>query len=148
MADVDALVQELDARMLRDCERLTYWRQVHRSTGVLYTIVLIFVPATLAVGFTSSETPLGKALLLATAVVGGLNVTFKPYVHSQKRRTDINTMRRLRDQFRGEVAKGGDVIAVYEKYSAQYAAIFDARGRELIDGRLGTDDPKPDLPAA
>ncbi|RKT53492.1 hypothetical protein [Saccharothrix australiensis] len=141
MADVDALVEELDARMLQDCKRLTMWRQVHRTTGVGYTIVLILVPAVLAVGFTSSETALGKVLLLAAAVVGGLNVTFKPYLHSQKRRADVNTMRRLRDQFRAEVARGGDVIAVYEKYSAQYATIFEARGRELVDGHLGTEDP-------
>ncbi len=135
------LVRELDERMLKDFKRLTRWGLAHRSTGVLYTIVLILVPAVLAVGFASSETVLGKALLLVTAVVGGLNVTFKPYLHSQKRRSDVNTMRRLRDQFRGEVAKGDDVIAVYEKYSAQYAAIFEARGRELVDGRLGSEEP-------
>lgn len=132
--------------MLRDCKRLTMWRQLHRSTGVLYTIVLILVPAVLAVGFTSSETVLGKALLLIAAVVGGLNVTFKPYLHSQKRRADVNVMRRLRDQFQGEVARGGDVIAVYERYSAQYASIFEARGRELVDGHLGNEENKPEQP--
>ncbi|MEV0675774.1 hypothetical protein AB0I60_04535 [Actinosynnema sp. NPDC050436] len=146
MGDVNALVQELDDRMHTDCRRLTVWRQVHRSTGVLYTIVLILVPAVLAVGFTSSETVLGKSLLLVAAVVGGLNVTFKPYLHSQKRRADVNAMRRLRDRFRGEVAKADDVIAVYDHYSAQYAAIFEARGRELVDGALGAETPVEQTP--
>ncbi|MEU4806473.1 hypothetical protein [Actinosynnema sp. NPDC023587] len=136
MGDANALVGELDDRMRTDCRRLMVWRQVHRSTGVVYTIVLILVPAVLAVGFTSSETVLGKTLLLVAAVVGGLNVTFKPYLHSQKRRGDVNTMRRLRDRFRGEVAKADDVIEVYDRYSAQYAAIFEARGRDLVDGTL------------
>lgn len=148
MADVNALVQELDQRMHADCRRLTVWRQLHRSTGVLYTIVLILVPAVLAVGFTSSETVLGKTLLLIAAVVGGLNVTFKPYLHSQKRRADVNTMRRLRDQFRGEVAKADDVVAVYDKFSAQYAAIFEARGSALVDGTLVDGAPTPAKPTA
>jgi len=147
VADVDALVGELDDRMSRDCRSLTKWRHVHRSTGVVYTIVLILVPAVLAVGFTSSETVLGKTLLLVAAVVGGLNVTFKPYLHSQKRRADVNTMRLLRDRFRAEVAKADDVIAVYEKYAAQYAAIFEARGRELVDGHLGKEEPATEPPA-
>ncbi|CCH29212.1 hypothetical protein ABZ816_38435 [Actinosynnema sp. NPDC047251] len=147
MADVNALVQELDDRMRTDYRRLTVWRQVHRSTGVVYTIVLILVPAVLAVGFTSSETVLGKTLLLIAAVVGGLNVTFKPYLHSQKRRADVNTMRRLRDRFRGEVAKAEDVVAVYDRYSAHYAAIFEARGRELVDGALGSESPGQEPPA-
>jgi hypothetical protein len=133
-------VQEIDDRMAHDVRLLTRWRLVHRTVGVLYTIVLIFVPAVLAVGFTSSETPLGKTLLLVAAVVGGLNVTFKPYLHSQKRRADVNNMRRLRDQFRIEAAAGGDVMAVCEKYSALYADMFEARGRELVDGHLGKEE--------
>ncbi|MBW4717468.1 hypothetical protein [Saccharothrix obliqua] len=139
MGDVEVLVRELDERMLRDCTRLTKWGWVHRATGVVYTVVLILVPAVLAVGFTSSETAIGKALLLVAAVVGGLNVTFKPYVHSQKRRADVNTMRRLRDQFRAEVARADDVVAVYDRYSAQYAAVFEARGRDLVDGKLSAE---------
>ncbi|XVV05841.1 hypothetical protein ACQPW3_10795 [Actinosynnema sp. CA-248983] len=137
---VEALIQELDDRMAKDCRALTRWRLVHRTVGVVYTIILVLVPAVLAVGFTSSETTLGKTLLLVAAVVGGLNVTFKPYLHSQKRRADVNNMRRLRDQFRAEAAGGGDPVAVYEKYSALYAETFEARGRELVDGHLGKEE--------
>ncbi|GAA0261081.1 hypothetical protein GCM10010492_72650 [Saccharothrix mutabilis subsp. mutabilis] len=137
---VEALVQELDDRMAKDCRALTRWRHVHRTVGVFYTIVLVLVPAVLAVGFTSSETVLGKTLLLVAAVVGGLNVTFKPYLHSQKRRADVNNMRRLRDQFRAEVTDSPDAKAVYEKYSALYAEMFEARGRELVDGHLGKEE--------
>ncbi|GGP73082.1 hypothetical protein [Saccharothrix coeruleofusca] len=140
MVDVDGLIAELDQRMLRDCGRLSMWRVVHRTTGVVYTVVLILVPALLAAGFASSETRLGKALLLVAAVVGGLNVTFKPYLHSRKRRSDVNTMRRLRDEFRGEVARASDPAAVYDKYSAAYAAVFEARGMDLLDGQLSTED--------
>ncbi|MEU5696405.1 hypothetical protein [Actinosynnema sp. NPDC020468] len=144
MADVQALVAELDQRMLRDYRRMTVWRQVHRTTGMLYTVVLILVPAVLAVGFTTSETVLGKTLLLLAAVVGGLNVTFKPYLHSQKRRRDVNTMRRLRDEFRGEVAKAGDnAVEVYDKYSKAYSTVFEARGGDLVDGALSADEAAP-----
>lgn len=143
MADVDTLIRELDDRMQHDCRRLSMWRVVHRTTGLCYTVVLIFVPAVLAVGFTSSETVLGKVLLLTAAVVGGLNVTFRPYLHSLKRRSDVNTMRRLRDDFRADVAAAveGEVLAVYRRYSATYATIFEERGGELIDGRLSVDEP-------
>ncbi|MCE6999883.1 hypothetical protein LZG04_34475 [Saccharothrix sp. S26] len=145
MADVDALIRELDDRMQHDCRRLSTWRVVHRTTGLCYTVVLILVPAVLAVGFTSSETALGKVLLLAAAVVGGLNVTFKPYLHSIKRRGDVNTMRRLRDEFRADVAAAdGDALAVYRKYSAAYATIFEERGGALVDGRLGVEEPTPE----
>ncbi|MEU4742261.1 hypothetical protein AB0G02_17600, partial [Actinosynnema sp. NPDC023658] len=143
LTDVEELVRELDARMLHDCRRLSMWRVVHRTTGLFYTVVLILVPAVLAVGFTSSETVLGKVLLLAAAVVGGLNVTFRPYLHSLKRRNAVNTMRRLRDDFRADVvtAVGDDVLVVYRKYSAAYATIFEQRGGELVDGRLSVDEP-------
>ncbi|WP_309115821.1 hypothetical protein [Saccharothrix sp.] len=137
---VDALIQELDDRMAKDCRTLTRWRLVHRTVGVVYTIILVLVPAVLAVGFTSSETVVGKTLLLIAAVVGGLNVTFKPYLHSQKRRADVNNMRRLRDQFRAEAARSQDPVATYEKYSALYAEMFEARGRELVDGHLGKEE--------
>ncbi|MDQ2588626.1 hypothetical protein [Saccharothrix yanglingensis] len=143
MGDVEKLVQELDDRMLRDCRRLSLWRVVHRGTGMAYTVVLILVPAVLAVGFTSSETVLGKVLLLAAAVVGGLNVTFKPYLHSRKRRNDVNAVRLMRDEFRAEVAAGGDVLATYRRYSAAYAAEFEKRGGELLDGTLGVEQPAP-----
>lgn len=133
-------MREIDERMAHDIRQLTRWRLVHRTVGVFYTIVLVLVPAVLAVGFTSSETPLGKTLLLIAAVVGGLNVTFKPYLHSQKRRADVNNMRRLRDQFRIEASAGGDVMAICEKYSALYAEMFEARGRELVDGHLGREE--------
>ncbi len=125
---------------------MSLWRVVHRTTGLLYTVVLILVPAVLAVGFTSSETALGKVLLLTAAVVGGLNVTFKPYLHSMKRRGDVNTMRRLRDEFRADVAAAadGEALAVYREYSAAYAAIFEQRGGELVDGRLGVEQPEPE----
>jgi hypothetical protein len=126
--------------MARDIRVLTRWRLVHRTVGVVYTIILVFVPAVLAVGFTSSENVLGKTLLLIAAVVGGLNVTFKPYLHSQKRRADVNNMRRLRDQFRAELAGPDDDVQVYEKYSALYAEMFEARGRELVDGHLGKEE--------
>lgn len=139
---MDALIGELDERMRRDCRRLMLWRNVHRTTGMAYTVVTILVPAVLAVGFTSSETALGKVLLLAAAVVGGLNVTFKPYLHSRRRRSDVNTMRLLHDEFRAEVAAGGDRLALYRKYSAAYAAEFEQRGGELLDGRLGAEEPK------
>lgn len=146
VAEVDVLVRELDDRMRQDCRRLSMWRVVHRSTGLFYTVVLIFVPAVLAVGFTSSETPLGKVLLLTAAVVGGLNVTFRPYLHSLKRRSAVNTMRRLRDEFRADVAAAveGEVLAVYRKYSATYATLFEQRGGELVDGRLSADEPPSD----
>ena len=146
---MDALIRELDDRMQHDCRRLSAWRVVHRTTGLFYTVVLIFVPAVLAVGFTSSETPLGKVLLLTAAVVGGLNVTFRPYLHSLNRRSAVNTMRRLRDEFRADVATAveGEVLAVYRKYSAAYATIFEERGGELIDGRLSVEEPPPDPPA-
>ncbi|MFJ6676470.1 hypothetical protein ACIQMJ_35660 [Actinosynnema sp. NPDC091369] len=149
MADVNALIRELDDRMRHDCRRLSTWRVVHRTTGLLYTVVLIAVPAVLAVGFTSSETALGKVLLLAAAVVGGLNVTFKPYLHSIKRRGDVNTMRRLRDEFRADVAAAadGEALDVYRKYSATYATVFEQRGGELVDGRLGVEEPKPEATA-
>ncbi|MFT7840612.1 hypothetical protein Q5530_31095 [Saccharothrix sp. BKS2] len=141
VGDADALIGELDQRMRRDCRRLTLWRNVHRTTGVAYTVVLILVPAVLAVGFTSSETALGKVLLLAAALVGGLNVTFKPYLHSRQRRGDVNAMRLLHDEFRAEVAAGGDRLALFRKYSAAYAGEFEQRGGELLDGRLGTEEP-------
>jgi hypothetical protein len=148
VADVEALIRELDDRMRLDCRRLSVWRVVHRTTGLLYTVVLIFVPAVLAVGFTSSETVLGKWLLLTAAVVGGLNVTFKPYLHSQKRRASVNTMRRLRDEFRADVIStgDGDLLAVYRKYSAAYATIFEQRGGELVDGRLAVEEPPATTP--
>lgn len=132
--------------MRHDCRRMALWRVVHRTTGLFYTVVLILVPAVLAVGFTSSETALGKVLLLVAAVVGGLNVTFKPYLHSRKRRGDVNTMRRLRDEYRAEVvgASGGDALAVYRKYSAAYAAVFEQRGGDLVDGRLSTGEATPE----
>lgn len=146
MADVDALIRELDDRMQHDCRRMSLWRVVHRTTGLFYTVVLILVPAVLAVGFTSSETALGKVLLLTAAVVGGLNVTFKPYLHSIKRRGDVNTMRRLRDEFRADVAAAadGEALDVYRKYAATYATVFEQRGGELVDGRLGVEEPKPE----
>lgn len=146
---MNALIQELDDRMDRDCRRLSAWRVVHRTTGLFYTVVLIFVPAVLAVGFTSSETPLGKVLLLMAAVVGGLNVTFRPYLHSLNRRSAVNTMRRLRDEYRADVAAAveGELLAVYRKYAASYATIFEERGGELIDGRLSVEEPPPDPPA-
>lgn len=146
---MNALIQELDDRMDRDCRRLSAWRVVHRTTGLFYTVVLIFVPAVLAVGFTSSETPLGKVLLLMAAVVGGLNVTFRPYLHSLYRRSAVNTMRRLRDEYRADVAAAveGELLAVYRKYAASYATIFEERGGELIDGRLSVEEPPPDPPA-
>ncbi|MFE2751919.1 hypothetical protein ACFXGA_07925 [Actinosynnema sp. NPDC059335] len=149
VAEVDVLVRELDDRMRQDCRRLSMWRVVHRSTGLFYTVVLIFVPAVLAVGFTSSETPLGKVLLLTAAVVGGLNVTFRPYLHSLKRRSAVNTMRRLRDEFRADVAAAveGEVLAVYRRYSAAYATLFEQRGGELVDGRLSADEPPADRAA-
>ncbi|WP_367130503.1 hypothetical protein [Saccharothrix sp. HUAS TT1] len=147
MGDVDALIQELEDRMLKDCRRLSMWRVVHRTTGLFYTVVLILVPAVLAVGFTSSETALGKVLLLTAAVVGGLNVTFRPYLHSLRRRSAVNTMRKLRDEFRADVAEAGvDALAVYRKYSAAYATLFEQRGSELIDGRLSVDEPPADPP--
>ncbi|QQQ78085.1 hypothetical protein IOD16_06295 [Saccharothrix sp. 6-C] len=143
VSDVDALIRELDDRMRLDCRRLSMWRVVHRTTGLFYTVVLIFVPAVLAVGFTSSETALGKVLLLMAAVVGGLNVTFRPYLHSLRRRSAVNTMRRLRDEFRADVAATveGELLAVYRRYAATYAAIFEERGGELVDGRLSVEEP-------
>ncbi|OKI30280.1 hypothetical protein A6A25_28900 [Saccharothrix sp. CB00851] len=144
------LIRELDDRMRQDCRRLSMWRVVHRTTGLFYTVVLILVPAVLAVGFTSSETALGKVLLLTAAVVGGLNMTFRPYLHSLKRRSAVNTMRRLRDDFRADVADAveGEMLAVYRKYAASYATIFEERGGELIDGRLSADEPPPETPPA
>ncbi|MFI9011797.1 hypothetical protein ACIGNX_31625 [Actinosynnema sp. NPDC053489] len=143
---VDALIRELDDRMWQDCRRLSAWRVVHRTTGLFYTVVLILVPAVLAVGFTSSETALGKVLLLTAAVVGGLNVTFRPYLHSLKRRSAVNTVRRLRDEFRADVAAatGDEVLAVYRRYAASYATIFEQRGGELVDGRLSVEEPPAD----
>jgi hypothetical protein len=100
------------------------------------------------VGFTSSETVLGKVLLLTAAVVGGLNVTFRPYLHSLRRRSAVNTMRRLRDEFRADVAASvdGEALVVYRKYSATYATIFEERGGELVDGRLSADEPPNEPP--
>jgi|tagenome__1003787_1003787.scaffolds.fasta_scaffold20110837_1 hypothetical protein len=143
--DLDDLISELEDRIRRDFWRMKRWRLVHRTNGVLYSLVLIVGPAILAVGLTTSETPIGKGMLLAIAVVGGLNVAFKPYLHSQKRRGDANSMRRLHDEFRVEIVKSRakddvDCSIVYNRFSRIYANIYELRGRELIDATLSLDE--------
>lgn len=140
MQEIEALINDLDKRMRHDRARVNRWRIAHRTNGILFNLVLIIAPAALAVGLTSSEDMLGKALLFAIAVVGGLNATFKPYLHSQRRRTDMNAMRRLHDEFQAEMAKasaeGASPISVYQKYSLIFSNIYELRGRELIDATL------------
>ena len=143
MQDIESLIKELDERMYRDFKRMRAWRVIHRANGILFSLILILAPAVLAVGLTTSVTVAGKSLLFAIAVVGGLNATFKPYLHSQTRRQDMNAMRRLRDQFQGRLAAGNqgvDPAAVYDEYSHTYSNMYELRGRELIDATLSLDE--------
>jgi hypothetical protein len=140
MQDIEGLLNELNERMRRDWSRMKRWSLIHRTNGVLYTLVLILAPAVLAVGLISSDSVLGKSLLFAVAVVGSLNVTFKPYLHGQRRRTDMSTIRRLHDEYKIAVAVSeGDnakLVAVYEKYSAEFSDFYDLRGGALVDAAL------------
>ncbi|MEV4313529.1 hypothetical protein [Actinocrispum sp. NPDC049592] len=141
MQDVDTLIEELNARMSRDCRWLSRWRQFHRLTAIILNVVLIVAPPILAVGLVDAGSPLGKLLLLAVTVVGGVSATFKPYTHSYRRRADMNSLYRLRDEFRGETAavSAEDVVAktaVFLKYSSIYSNIYELRGRELIEATL------------
>jgi hypothetical protein len=140
MQDIEALLDELNDRMRRDWTRMKRWSLIHRTNGVLYTLVLIFAPALLAVGLISAESVLGKSLLFAVAVVGSLNVTFKPYLHSQRRRADMTIIRRLHDEFKVEAATvAGDkekMVATYEKYASSFSDFYELRGGELVDAAL------------
>lgn len=77
-------------------------------------------------------------------MVGGISVTFKPYLHSQRRRTDMNAMRRLRDEFQGQMALVANderkAAEVFEKYSRIFSNIYELRGRELIDATLSINE--------
>jgi hypothetical protein len=140
MQEIEKLIDELDERMQKDCRWLARWRQFHRIVAVFLSLVLTVAPSVLAVGLMSSESLLGKVLLLMIAVVGGLTTTFKPYTQSYKRRADLNALHRLRDEFRAEVAKaqedGTPVVDIYKKYSSVYANIYELRGKELIEATL------------
>lgn len=140
MQDADALIKELEIRMRHDWTRMQRWSYVHGANGVLYSVILIVAPSVLAVGLVSSESILGKGLLFVIAVVGGLNATFKPHSHSQKRRTDMNSMRVLHDRFRGDIEKsGGDrglLMAAYEKYSKMFGNVYELRGEGLLSATL------------
>lgn len=135
--DVDTLIREIDARMEDDYSRLRRRRYVHRTTGVIYNIVLIGAPAILAVGLTDSETIGGKSLLLCIAIVGGLNASFRPYLNSQRRRADLNNMRQLRDRFRIDILRASgdekEQVEIFEKYSELYAEIYNKRGKMTVE---------------
>lgn len=140
MQDADTLVKELEKRMRHDWMRMQRWSYIHGANGVLYSVILIVAPSVLAVGLVSSESTFGKGLLLVIAVVGGLNATFKPHSHSQKRRTDMNSMRVLHDRFRGDVEKsGGDsgrLMAAYDQYSKMFGNVYELRGEGLLSATL------------
>jgi hypothetical protein len=141
---INELVDELDERMRRDSRRVNRWRLFHRLNGITFNLVLIVAPSILAVGLVSSESPQGRAILFAISVVGGINVTFKPYLHSQRRRSDMNAMRRLRDEFQGEMLlvdkDEGKSAEAFEKYSRIFSNIYELRGRELIDATLSINE--------
>jgi hypothetical protein len=136
------LIGELDTRMQRDCRRLRRWRHFHRLIAILQSVILIIVPSLLAIGLISPQSFTGKILLMSIVVTGGLSATFRPYTHSYRRRAAMNTIYRLRDEFRAEVAKaetaGGQqaTIEVYEKYSQEYANLYGLRGKELVEATL------------
>jgi hypothetical protein len=136
--DVDKLIEELNERMLVDCRRLGQWRHFHRLTAIFLNVVLIVAPPVLAVGLVGADSIPGKVLLLAVTVVGGVSATFKPYTHSYRRRADLNSLHRLRDEFRVEVAKAdaGSKVEIYQKYSSIYSNSYELRGRELIEATL------------
>jgi hypothetical protein len=144
MHDITRLIEELDNRMKRDCRWLMRWRHFHRIVAIMINLTLIAAPSILAVGLTTSETILGKTLLLSIAILGGLSATFKPYTHSYKRRADMNSIYRLRDEFRGEAAKVATtdslLVEVYQRYSYIYSNIYELRGKELIEATLGVSE--------
>jgi hypothetical protein len=142
MHDVNVLIDELDARMERDCRRLRKWRHVHRITAIFLNIIIILAPPLLVVGIISPSSLLGKILLMSITVTGVLTATFRPYTLSYKRRADMNATHRLRDDFRADVAKAEltqdqtALVAAYKQYSQLYSTVYEQRGNGLIEALL------------
>ena len=136
--NIPALIEELGERLYADFLRMRRWRLFHRLVGIGFSLVLIMVPATLAVGLQSSDTLSGKICLLFVTVVGGINAAFRPFLHSAQRRSDMNASRRLFDSYRCAVIRAGanesELLNVYEQYSEQFCSIYSNRGVALVDG--------------
>jgi len=135
----DGLIETLHQRMRRDIRRMKRWRHFHRGLGIAGTLVLIVCPLLVANGLVRAETTTGQVLLSSVAVAGALVTTFKPFLHSRKRRNDMNTMRALHDQFCAELTAEKEEQArlrTFAKYATSFASVYRARGDNLVDAEL------------
>jgi hypothetical protein len=138
----EQLTEALDERMRQDVARMKRWRLFHRGLGIAGSLVLIVCPLLVASGLLRAEGSTGQILLSAVSVAGALVTTFKPFLHSRKRRNDMNTMRALHDQFRAELAAAQGERAqlrTFAKYSTIFASVYRARGDTLVDAELDRD---------
>lgn len=140
MKKIQDLIATLDKRIENDYKRMHKWRLIHRTLGIIFSLTLIVIPAIIAVGFTSSETTIGKVLLIITTIIGGLSTAFEPFFHSHQRRQDMNDMRLLHDQFSLELSKTNEdeglLADIYDKYAIKFHKIYGSRGKALLDQRL------------
>lgn len=138
--DIDFLFDELLSRIKSDVNRKARWRLFHRTAGIIFTVISIAFPLALTAGFSSSDEVTGKMFLYVVAFVGGLNVLFNPYMHASRRRSEMNTSRRLYDKVRGVLAAGGldheGKCVCYQSFSEEFSQIYGARGDSVLDGEL------------
>ena len=133
---VQNLIDDLQARIRKDFVWQGRYRSFHRSVGVLLTVLLIALPAALAVGFVATESISGRAALWAITVAGALSSAFKPYLHSQYRRTDMSSGMLLLDEFKVRLveAQGDDdqLLTIYKEFSKRFNKHYVSRGGRLI----------------
>jgi len=133
------LIEDLDLRIEHDYCRIRRWRILHRFLGIIFSIILIGLPALMAVGLLSTQNTIGKLMLLLVTLIAGLNSAFEPYFHSHQRRTDMNNMRQLHDEFRSEIIHSGEdeqgLLYVFKKFSKLFYDLYAERGKLLVDKR-------------
>jgi hypothetical protein len=141
IAAPDQLACQLEKRMQADFLRMDKWRRWHRLLFLLYSLIIIAIPAILASGVIAGRYGvLTKSLLLLVTLAGALNAAFKPTLHSALRRSDMNTSRELFDRYRGDLAGAAaspdKVLLVYRTYVEQFGKMYSERGKELTEATL------------
>lgn len=133
-------MQELVDRCTRDFLRMKRWRLFHRWMALLFTAVMIVLPAVLVSGLIAeTDARVYKILLLIIAITAGFNSAFSPSLHSAMRRSDMNSSRRLRDKLLAELDRPLSVAEhadVYRRYTEEFAAMYEQRGDRLIESTI------------
>lgn len=133
-------MQELLNRCTRDLLRMKRWRLFHRWIALLFTAVMIVLPAVLVSGLIpETDSTIYKVLLLIIAITAGFNSAFSPSLHSAMRRSDMNSTRRLRDRLLAELDRPLSEIDhadIYRRYAEEFAAMYEQRGDHLIESTL------------